>query len=150
MIASLNINWAYLCTRDLMYCAGDSNQISEYMNFTLHIFNYSSIYFVTAPETDPLLSKWRKRKVQHRQIDPSHPLTQPRCTTLWTSATARAPHSFSRSEYPHSILTSTNALRSNHTSQTLKIMILHFSIPAKLFHVVTNSCITFYTKIVIV
>ena len=101
MIASLNINWAYLCTRDLMKCAGDPNQISEYKSFTLHIFNYSSIYFVTVPETDPLLSKWRKRKVQHHQIDPSHPLTQLRCTTLWTSATARAPHSSSRGEYPH-------------------------------------------------
>ena len=54
------------------------------------------------------------------------------------------------SQYPHSALTSKNALRCNRRRRTLKIMILHFSIPTKLYHVVTNSCITFYTKVIIV
>jgi len=48
MIASLNINWTYLFTRDLTYCAGDPNQIYEYLSFTLYIFNYSSIYIFSS------------------------------------------------------------------------------------------------------
>lgn len=49
-----------------------------------------------------------------------------------------------------STLTSTNALSCNHRSWKFQIMILHFSIHAELFHVDTNSCITFYIKIIIV